>query len=99
MSQTAEPLPPLQQADLDPATFAQLIDDIEQFGAGVDISIKHTAQQYAPDDRPTLRQAVAMLEQGQVRGIQVRYTHRGSAWCDTLIRVGPVTRLVRIAGR
>lgn len=35
------------------------------------------------------------LVRGVIRGVQIRYTHEGSDWIDTLLRRGPTLRLIR----
>lgn len=43
-----------------------------------------------------LAEAFAALQQGQVRGIQVRYRFEGEPWWDTVIALGAGFRLVRV---
>ena len=43
-----------------------------------------------------LRQAVAALQDGRLRGVQVRYEWQGRQWLDTLLRSQEGLRLVRL---
>lgn len=91
-----EPLPDLHTADLDPATFAALFDDLERDAEVLDVLVKGAPTTHASEVPVTLREAQAMLAAGVVRGVQVRYRWEGAEWRDTLLRLPTTIRVVRM---
>ncbi len=91
-----EPLPVLHTADLDPATFAALFDDLERCAEVLDVLVKGDAGRHASDVPVALRDAQSMLAAGLVRGVQIRYRWEGAEWRDTLLRLPTAIRVVRM---
>ena len=95
--ETNPPLKALYQADLDDASCAQLLSDIESYGGQLELSVKLSATGHVePTSSWTLSQARAALEQRKVRAIQLRYAHADKLWTDTIFRTPAGFRLVRI---
>lgn len=97
MSEAQPPLPPVHEALLDDATLEMLVGDLLGAATLHAVLVKGGAETLAEGvEGLSLREAVAMLRGGRVRAVQVRYTHQGTAWTDTLMRVGSAVRLVRM---
>ena len=90
------PLPDVYQAELDAATLAQLVSDLETFAEVLEIRETGASRAYGETAPLSLARATERLASGAVRGVQVRYRHEGGLWMDTLMRQGDVTRLVRL---
>ena len=91
------PLPETCQQVLDDATLQQLVVDIETCTELLEVIPKYGADTYVGDnDQVGLRDAISMLQSGQLRGAQIRYNHDGSQWWDTLMVTPAGVRLVRI---
>lgn len=93
----AIPLPELHEGALDDATLDALVGDILRETKVLAVMVKGAAMTLAAGGDVTLSDAVAMLRQGHVRAVQVRYDHRGQTWSDTLIRGAQGVRIVRMA--
>lgn len=91
------PLPPVHVAELDEAGVHDLFDDLIELRISVVVSTKGAPTQRGTDPRPlTLVEARDLFLAGAVQGVQLRYRHEDSSWCDTLLRLGLVFRIVRI---
>jgi hypothetical protein len=91
------PLPELHQADLDRDTVQALFCDVAHGAELLEVRVKGGARDHAHEENPTLEGARIMLFEGEVRGVQLRYRHRGEEWCDTVLRAaGGRFRVVRI---
>lgn len=88
-------IPTLHQAELDPATLAQLFRDLTDHAEVMGISAKGGPTAYAGGDTLDLTTAHAALMAGAVRGVQIRYRYADEEWWDTLIRLPSGVRLVR----
>ena len=91
----SEPLPDVHEADLDPATLAALVRDLEQCAEILDVMVKGGAKRRAQAEPVPLREAVARFLDGEIAGVQIRYRFEGSEWRDTLMRTPDAVRLVR----
>lgn len=91
------PLPPVQTALLDAATFAQLLADVEALGGPLEVLVKWRPEEHTAARGPSLAEARSAVEQGRALGLQLRYTYQGCLWMDTLMRTEEGLRLVRIA--
>lgn len=92
------PLPELHQGELDPATLRQLFADLRVHAEVLEI-IPKFGRGYVVDavESPSLDDALAMIEGGQLRGLQIRYRYQGEVWWDTLMpQNGSACRLVRV---
>lgn len=87
--------PILHQAELDPATLAQLFRDLAEHAEVLGISAKGSPTAYTGGETLDLVRANAALVAGAVRGIQIRYRYAGEEWWDTLLRLPHGVRLVR----
>lgn len=95
--EAAPPLPPVHEALLDEATVDQLVGDLLGAATLHAVLVKGGAEALAEGvEGMTLQAAVGLLREGRVRAVQVRYTHAGRRWTDTLMRVGSAVRLVRM---
>ncbi|MGD8862080.1 MAG: hypothetical protein PVI30_18860 [Myxococcales bacterium] len=90
-------LPDLQQADLDEAGLDALVRDLKAMATIHEVRVKHRAVGHAQADPLSLEVAAALLRRGRVHGVQVFYSHRGTRWLDTLMRVQSGYRLVRLS--
>lgn len=92
-------LPDLQQSVLDAETLEQLFSDLATCTEIIEIIPKAAAEGYVPEHtHMTLDEARALLLNGQIRGLQIRYHYQGSQWWDTLLPApdNPGFRIVRI---
>lgn len=101
MSDTSEnaPLPPLQDALLDPETLEQLLGDLQRFAVVQEVRLKGEPLAMTSDKSVPLSEALAALREGRVLGVQLRYWYDGSNWWDTLMRTPKGIRLIRIEHR
>ncbi len=83
------PLPTTYGADLGPADLDVLFEDL---GRAADV----LAVRCDGDGDVTLPAALAGLQGGTVRRVQVRYRHGPDVWCDTLMARTDGARLVRM---
>ena len=89
-------MPELTQGVLDEPTLQALLDDLTGLTEILEVLTKggeFTRAQRVDED---LRQAVAALTAGRVRGVQVRYLWEGQQWLDTLLQGPEGVRLVRV---
>jgi hypothetical protein len=91
------PLPELHEATLDASALQALAADILTLCRVHEVRVKRGAELRADGPTPGLAEALALLERGEAAAVQVRYTHQGRVWIDTLTRVAAGVRLVRIA--
>ena len=89
-------MPELTQGVLDEATLEALLDDLTGLTEILEVQIKGGEFSRARRVDEDLRQAVAALRGGQLRGVQVRYLWEGQQWLDTLLRNLEGVRLVRM---
>lgn len=93
-------LPPIQQADLSTDDVRALLDDVVAGATLLGHGIKGGERTCATDAAGTLADDGALLLQGAVVGLQIRYRHDGREWWDTLMaRPDGRFRLVRIEQR
>jgi hypothetical protein len=90
------PLPDVHQASLDEETLAALFDDVATFGKEIEVTPKWHARRQVGDALMTLSEAHAALRDRSMRAAQLRYTHQGQLWCDTLVLAEKGWRLTRI---
>lgn len=91
-----KPLQDLQNAMLTPELLQAYFLDLEWFAAVAEVLPKYKPNTFVPDEPLTLQTGRALLEGGQLLGLQIRYRFEGATWWDTLL-VGPRgIRLVRI---
>lgn len=88
------PLPELQDAVMAPDTVAQLFRDLGSLPQVLEIRVKGHATAYGVEVPPSLDEARAALGAGA--SVQIRYSHQGSLWCDTLMPNSGGVRLVRV---
>jgi hypothetical protein len=96
MSTSTEALPPVQDALLDSERLFSLFRDLSELVEIDEILLKGGPQSRAVEQRLSLEEARAALEQGRVLGVQIRYRYQGSPWWDTLLRTPHGIRIVRI---
>jgi hypothetical protein len=97
MSAQAIQLPELNQAELNDAALSALFRDLAECTQVLDVSLKHSAERMAdPARRPTLDEALRLLQSRSVRGVQIRYVYGSEEWWDTLMVLPNATRVVRI---
>lgn len=88
-------LAPLTQADLDEETLQALLRDWLESTQVLEVTIKGGATLRAQSANQSLPELVAKVQCGELRGVQVRYRWNGKGWLDTLLRSGPLVRIVR----
>ncbi len=91
MDEPETELPDLLQAEWPPEQVEQLFNDLEA-GAEVQHVQVRTA---AADSKTTLAEALKLLQSSEAKMVQVRYRFEGATWCDTLMPLGELTRIVR----
>jgi hypothetical protein len=90
-------LPDLHQAEVDRATVEELFRDVELEAELLEVRVKGAARGHVGDETVDLAAARTFLLSGEVRGVQLRYVHRGETWCDTVMALpGGAYRIVRI---
>lgn len=92
-----KPLPEVQVAELDGATFEAYFADLEDCADVRSVTLKSGPETRAEEPQVSLEQAHMLLIVGTIRGAQIRYVFDGVAWIDTLVALGESMRLVRIA--
>lgn len=91
-----KPLQDLQDAMLTPEMLQAYFLDLEWFAAIAEVLPKYKVNTFVSDEPITLQTGRALLQGGQLHGLQIRYRFEGSTWWDTLL-VGPRgIRMVRI---
>lgn len=86
----------MSDAILDTEALDALFRDIGTLTQIDEIIVKHGPGMVGDGAQPTLQQARAMLDAGEVRGVQIRYRHEGAAWFDTLMPTPRGVRLLRV---
>lgn len=92
-------LPPVHQAVLDHETLLQLARDIEGCTELIDVSVKYGRDLRAQEcgvDALAPGELVALVEAGQLAGVQLRYMFEGAQWWDTLLHRPDGVHLTRI---
>ncbi|GDX80743.1 hypothetical protein LBMAG42_25540 [Deltaproteobacteria bacterium] len=89
-------LPELTVGALDAPTLAALFDDLNAHATVLDVITKGGPVQHSAGTQVPLREAQALLAEGRVRGVQVRYVWQGDEWRDTLLAAADGVRLVRM---
>ena len=85
----------LFQGDLDSDQLAALFADLES-GAEVEhVQVKALSGPPPHDRQSTLSEARTLVEQREVRAVQIRYRFDQQVWCDTLMVLPNTVRLVR----
>ncbi len=72
----------------------QLLEDVALGAELLEVHVKAGAVRYAEAGALDLPAARRALVAGA--GVQLRYRHAGTAWCDTLLPVGGGVRIVRM---
>ncbi|WP_442483233.1 hypothetical protein [Aeoliella sp. SH292] len=88
--------PDLYQATIDNATLTELFRDIAALGMDVEVIPKQNAREQVGVASMTLTEAYTALREQSIRATQVRYTHAGQRWCDTIAPSDNGWRLIRI---
>jgi hypothetical protein len=88
-------VPPMWQAELDPATLDQLFADLATAAEVLSVRGKADPRVYAAADPLTLAAARNRLTAGDLTAVQLRYRYDGHEWADTLLRAPGGFRLVR----
>lgn len=91
------PLAPIYESILGDDELDALFNDLGMLDVGVDISVKSAPTERATEGGYTLAAVRQALRDRTVRGVQLRYVHEGTAWCDTLFLLSSAVRLVRSA--
>lgn len=95
-SQELGELPDLNRAELDWPTVEQLFRDVASLTQVLEVIAKTGARLHAKDNPLTMDDALALLKQRDVMGVQLRYMHDGVQWWDTLMWRDDAIQLVRI---
>jgi len=89
-------LPEIHEALLDDATLRTLLSDIEQFGTSVSISVRRPTGTTQEEAYRNPRAVEPILLGTTPAAVQIRYSHDGKAWCDSLRPTPTGVRLIRI---
>ncbi len=85
------------QSVIDVETLDDLFRDLSACAQVIEVLVKRGQGHVRDEDTsPDLMVGRAMLEQEDVRGIQVRYLFEGFSWMDTLMKVEHGYQLVRV---
>ena len=95
MSSETKPLPELHQSTLDSETVSTLFRDLEAC-AEIFAVIPKVAPGHITPSNITLQEGEALLNAGDLRGLQIRYRFNDAEWWDTLICVNNEIRITRI---
>jgi len=88
-------LPPLWTAELDEAGLDALLTDVELGAELLEVRLKRGAAERGEASSLGLADVRSAFAAGSVLGVQLRYRHDGTVWCDTLVRTPSSVRLVR----
>ncbi len=91
------PIPELWQGYLDHQQLQQYVDDLDSHAAIFSIQIKQSPHQMVASEPANLKASVAGVEAGEMFAVQLRYGYQGREWCDTLMKQGNTTRLIRVS--
>lgn len=99
MNDSPPELSTLHEGVLDEAALRSLAQDLKAFSTVHLVRPKRSPRARATDRELSVDDGVAQLLNGAIRGLQLRYRHDGTEWCDTLIAAGNGSfRLVRVQG-
>jgi hypothetical protein len=91
------PLPELRQAELDRETVEALFADLAALARIHQVIPKAGARKKVGEGAISLEQGRESFLNGDLRGLQIRYTHAGEEWWDVLLQPQPgmyrVTRM------
>jgi MauM/NapG family ferredoxin protein len=90
-------LPDLHEAELDEPGLRALFRDLEAAARIDALKLKPAPGERAVSEDVTSAEALELLLEGRVRGVQVRYFYADQAWCDTVLASPAGYRVVRIA--
>lgn len=93
----AIPLPELWQGYLDHQQLQQYVDDLETHAEIFSVQIKQSPQQMVTTEPGHLKASVVSVEAGDIFAVQLRYGYQGREWCDTLMKQGNATKLIRMS--
>ncbi|WP_425398685.1 hypothetical protein [Aeoliella sp.] len=89
-------LPDVHQSTLDAETLNALFRDIAAFGQDIEVVLKRHSRQQVEDASMSLADGLVALREQSALAVQIRYTHEGKRWCDTLAPASGGCRLTRI---
>ena len=89
-------LPELNRAVLDWPTVEALFNDVRTMTQLVEVIAKTGARQRVEDQSLTIDDALTLLRDRAVTGVQLRYQFQNAQWWDTLMWRGEQIQLVRI---
>lgn len=89
-------LPDLHEGLLDKDTLHQLFTDIAKHTKVFGIIARYQKRGFEDGTNVSLRQAEKLLNDKQVRAVQIRYLYENGEWWDTLMPTPNGIRLVRI---
>ena len=95
MSSETKPLPELHQTVLNEQTLNALFRDLEACADVFAVIPKMSAGHITPTNI-TLTEGEALLTEGKLRGLQIRYHYDSAEWWDTLICMNGEVRITRI---
>lgn len=90
------PLPELHEAEVGVDTVEDLFRDVALEAELLDVLVKGAARSHAGEGPVDLARAEHLLLSGAIRGVQLRYRHRGEEWWDTILALGDRYRVVRM---
>lgn len=91
-------LPAVYREHLDPETFDRLISDLEAAATIHEVRLKAGAEVMANEGTVGLSDGAEALRLGRASALQIRYSHSGQVWSDTIMRTtGEGYVIVRMA--
>lgn len=95
---SVDELPAVYREHLDRETFERLISDLEVAATIHEVRLKAGAELMANDDTIDLWTGADAVRTGRASALQIRYTHGGQVWSDTIMRTtGEGYVIVRMA--
>ncbi len=89
-------LPEVEVDVIDEAALRALADAVGEHGTGLEVTVKHGATMFAPEQTFGLADSVDALVEGAVLGVQLRYRFGELYWMDTILRTPAGYRVVRM---
>ncbi len=89
-------LPALHEGVLDDDGLRALFRDLEALATIDEVRLKHAADRRAADSARPADALQLLLDRG-IRGVQLRYRYAGESWCDTILSTATGHRVVRLA--
>jgi hypothetical protein len=89
--------PDVGKSTLTESKLETYFEEVGSLGDITEIRLKGAPRDYATEEAESLQEAKKLLQQGAIRGMQLRYVWRDEPWWDTVLVGDGVYQLVRIS--